>query len=71
MIEGITKREVKLVILTGNAGDGKTAFLQHLAKALGLTVENSSTRVIDQTLPGGLTVHINLDGSASYQGQNS
>jgi serine/threonine protein kinase len=71
LIEGITKREVKLVILTGNAGDGKTAFLQHLANSLGLTVEKSSTRVIDQTLPSGLRVRINLDGSASFQGKTA
>ena len=71
LIEGITKRDVKLVILTGNAGDGKTAFLQHLANSLGLTVEKSSTRVINQILPTGLRVRINLDGSASFQGKTA
>jgi serine/threonine protein kinase len=71
LIEGIVDRTVKLVILTGNAGDGKTAFLQHLANTLGLTVEKSSTRVIDQTLSTGLRVKINLDGSASFQGKTA
>lgn len=71
LCQGIMKRDVKLVILTGNAGDGKTAFLQHLANSLGVPVEKSSTRIVDQTISNGLRVRINLDGSASYQGRSA
>lgn len=38
LIQDIRDRKVKLVILCGNAGDGKTAFLQNLASKLGLDV---------------------------------
>ena len=67
----IVKRRVSLVILCGNAGDGKTALLQHLAKRLGLDVRTSATRVLKGRLDDGLTVCMNLDGSASWQGRSA
>ena len=65
----IREGRVSLVILCGNAGDGKTAFLQHLATNLGLEVGTSAQRLWDCTLESGLRVRANLDGSAAYQGR--
>lgn len=62
--------EVGLVILCGNAGDGKTAFLQHLAKSLGISHLQSEQRVHDARV-GSLTVKINLDGAASWNGRSA
>ena len=67
----IKNRSVKLVVLCGNAGDGKTALLQHLAERLGLEAETSATRIIKGKLEDGLAVQINLDGSASWQGRSA
>jgi len=67
----IRQRKVSLVILCGNAGDGKTAFLQNLAKNLGLEVGASAERIWDVTLSDGLRVYANLDGSAAFQGRSA
>ena len=67
----IVKRRVRLVILCGNAGDGKTALLQHLAQRLGLGNRKSATRVLKVRLEDGLTVRMNLDGSASWNGRSA
>jgi serine/threonine protein kinase len=67
----IIGRKVSLVILFGNAGDGKTAFLQHLGMKLGLPSQHSSNRLWDHTLSNGLMIKANLDGSAAYQGQSA
>jgi serine/threonine protein kinase len=67
----IRQRKVSLVILCGNAGDGKTAFLQNLAKSLGLEVGASAERIWDVTLSDGLRVYANLDGSAAFQGRSA
>ena len=71
LYEEIMERKVNLVILFGNAGDGKTAFLQHLAMKLGLPRQNSAERLWDHTLPSGIRIRANLDGSASYQGRSA
>jgi len=71
LFEEIIERKVSLVILFGNAGDGKTAFLQHLAMKLGLPSQNSAERLWDHTLPNGIRIRANLDGSASYQGRSA
>jgi len=71
LIEEINHGKVNLAILFGNAGDGKTAFLQHLAMRLGLEKHFSSERLWDHTLPNGLSIRANLDGSASYQGKSA
>jgi len=60
---------VSLVILFGNAGDGKTAFLQHLAQKLGLPKRFSSDRIWEFTLENGITIKANMDGSASFDGK--
>ncbi len=64
----IVERRVRLVVLCGNAGDGKTALLQYLAKRLGLGDWTSAERIVGGGLDDGLTVRMNLDGSASWKG---
>ncbi len=71
LLDDIRTRRGRLVILCGNAGDGKTALLQHLARRLGLGQHPSSERLVEGRLPDGLLVRINLDGSASWQGQSA
>lgn len=56
----------RLVIITGNAGDGKTAFLEHLvAEALrrGGTPGQPRANGTDIALPGGRVLRTNNDGS--------
>ena len=71
LLRDIRERRVRLVILCGNAGDGKTALLQHLAAELGLGKHQSSERVLQAQLDDGLLVRMNLDGSASWQGRSA
>ena len=67
----ICERRVRLVVLCGNAGDGKTALLQHLADRLGLGKPASSERIIEGPMDDGLIVRMNLDGSAAWQGRSA
>jgi serine/threonine protein kinase len=67
----IRERQVRLVILCGNAGDGKTALLQRLASKLGLGDHRSSERVLEGKIPNGPLVRMNLDGSASLRGRSA
>jgi serine/threonine protein kinase len=71
LYEEIMERKVSLVILFGNAGDGKTAFLQHLAMKIGLPRQNSAERLWDHTLSNGIRIRANLDGSASCPGRSA
>lgn len=71
LIEEINDRKVNLIILFGNAGDGKTAFLQHLAWQLGLGRHYSSERIWNCTLQSGIKIKANLDGAAAYKGKNA
>lgn len=71
LLHAIRTREARLVILCGNAGDGKTAMLQHLASRLGLPKHASSQRLWNERIPNGPRVYVNLDGSASYQGRSA
>lgn len=71
LFRDIVERRVRLVILCGNAGDGKTALLQHLFQRLGLGGETSATRILRGRLDDGLTVRMNLDGSASWKGRSA
>ncbi|MGQ4809409.1 hypothetical protein NKDENANG_02826 [Candidatus Entotheonellaceae bacterium PAL068K] len=63
----ILERRVRLVILCGNAGDGKTALLQHLATRLDLGQHSSSERILEGRMDDGLVVRMNLDGSAAWR----
>ena len=65
--QDIRARGVQLVVLSGNAGDGKTALLQHLAGRLGLGEHRSADRIIEARMDDGLTVRVNLDGSAAWK----
>ena len=71
LYEQVTAREVSLVILCGNAGDGKTALLQHLAEKLGMGRRLSDTRILEGTLADGAKVRMNLDGSAAWRGKTA
>lgn len=67
----VLERQAKLVILCGNAGDGKTALLQHLAERFGLGGYTSAERVLAGTTKDGLEIKINLDGSAAWKGSSA
>jgi serine/threonine protein kinase len=67
----IVERRVRLVVLCGNAGDGKTALLQYIAKQLGFGQHASSERVLVGRTGDGLVVRMNLDGSAAWQGRSA
>ncbi len=69
--DALLSREKRLVILCGNAGDGKTALLQHLAHELGMGRPKSADRVVKQKLPNGLVVTLNFDGSAAWGARSS
>lgn len=71
LLQDILENKTRLVILCGNAGDGKTALLQHLAERLGLGVHTSANRVIKGKTESGLRVRINLDGSAAWEGRTA
>jgi len=71
LAEDLRARRVRLVILCGNAGDGKTALLQRLAASFGIDHTQSSTRVWEATTSDGLTLKANLDGSAAWQGRSA
>ena len=66
LYEDIISRKVRLVVLCGNAGDGKTALLQHLAGRFGFKVLDSSVRIHEYRTDDGLSICMNLDGSASW-----
>ena len=66
----VVNRTVRLVVLCGNAGDGKTALLQHLAGRIGIGTHTSEERIIEGRTDDGLTVRMNLDGSASWRGRS-
>lgn len=71
LIKEILDGKVNLVILCGNAGDGKTAFLQNLAKTLGISVKTSAHRLWETKLDNGFLLRANLDGAASYEDRSS
>jgi len=69
--DAILSGGVRLVILFGNAGDGKTAFLQNLARSLGRTEVHSAEQIWQMTLPDGRCLQANQDGSAAWRGQRA
>lgn len=71
LLDSIMDRRVRLVVLFGNAGDGKTALLQHLARKMGLGKQESAKRIISGKTAHGLTVRMNLDGSAAWDGRSA
>lgn len=71
LYEEVLGRQVRLVVLCGNAGDGKTALLQHLAQELGLGSHHSAERILEGVVEDGLRVRVNLDGSAAWKGSSA
>ena len=71
LFDDILARRVRLVILCGNAGDGKTALLQHLAKRFSVPECTSAQRLWESTTSDGLRLKANLDGAASFGGKNA
>jgi serine/threonine protein kinase len=71
LLRDVQQRRIRLVILCGNAGDGKTALLQHLAARLGLGKHASAERILEGRMDDGLVVRMNLDGSASWRGRSA
>ena len=67
LYRNIIERRVRLVVLCGNAGDGKTALLQRLFWRLDLGTHTSDRRILRGNRSDGLTVCMNLDGSASWR----
>ena len=66
LIPDVLDGTYRLVIITGNAGDGKTAFLEHLiAEAVrrGGRRGRAARERDDITLPGGHVLRTNNDGS--------
>ena len=63
--------KVDLIVLFGNAGDGKTAFLQNLAKEVSGDPIPSQQRLCELRLEGGRMFKVNLDGSAAYREQSA
>ena len=70
LLMGIRSGELSLVILCGNAGDGKTALLQHLARELG-GIELRSDKRLATFIANGRRIVINLDGAASWDGRSA
>ena len=71
LFNSLRERKTRLVILCGNAGDGKTAFLQHLAVKFGVQHHVSATRIWEATTKDGLKLRANLDGAASWNGRSA
>lgn len=71
LLQDIRERNVRLVILCGNAGDGKTALLQHLSSRLGLGEHKSVKRILEGEVFDGPLVRMNLDGSASWENRSA
>lgn len=71
LFEDVRTRRIRLAVLCGNAGDGKTALLQNLAKRLGVDKHESSKRILEGRTDDGLVVQMNLDGSASWRNQSA
>ena len=71
LLTRISEGQISLVVLCGNAGDGKTALLQYLADGLGMGHHTSSQRIVDEQIDDGARVRMNLDGSAAYRGRSA
>lgn len=71
LLSDMKGRRVSLIVLCGNAGDGKTALLQRLGKELGLAVGPSKTRIVEGNTSDGMMVRMNLDGSGSWKGRSA
>lgn len=71
LVDALKSRQTRLVILCGNAGDGKTALLQHLASRFGVHRHQSATRIWEAKTGDALTLRANLDGAAAWHGRTA
>lgn len=71
LANNILNRRIRLLILCGNAGDGKTALLQFLAAKLGFGEHKSDERILEHRLDDGLNIRMNLDGSAAWRDRSA
>lgn len=71
LIEEIHSRKTRLVVLCGNAGDGKTALLQRIGAAFGVHRHKSEQRIWEAETSDGLTLKANLDGAAAWQDRSA
>ncbi len=71
LYQDILDKKIRLLILCGNAGDGKTALLQHLSSRLGLEKRLSASRLTEAHMNNGAILRINFDGSAAWQGRSA
>lgn len=69
--QDVQAANVDLIVLFGNAGDGKTAFLQNLAREVSGDLIPSQQRQCERQLESGRIFKVNLDGSAAYQEQRA
>jgi serine/threonine protein kinase len=67
LVNDIKSRKLRLLILCGNAGDGKTALLQRIGHEFGAGNIPSEQRVWSHVSPDGLNLKANLDGSAAWK----
>jgi len=67
LVEDIRSRKLRLLILCGNAGDGKTALLQRIGQECGAGKVPSDQRVWNHVSSDGLVLRANLDGSAAWK----
>ncbi len=67
----ILARRYRLVVLCGNAGDGKTALLQQLAVLLGCDHARSLGGPLTLHPAGGPRIEMNLDGSSAWDDRSS
>lgn len=73
LLEDILAARYRLVVITGNAGDGKTAFIRNLEA----TCQQRGCQITDEGGNGsrfiyhGYSFHTNYDGSQDEQGQNN
>jgi hypothetical protein len=63
LVAALREREPTLVVLSGNAGDGKTAFLAQVIEAAGGTYEPGVRNVYDIEVTTGRRYRVVLDGS--------
>lgn len=71
LIADIKSERLRLLILCGNAGDGKTALLQRIGQECGAGKVPSDQRVWNHVTPDGMQLKANLDGSAAWKDRSA
>jgi serine/threonine protein kinase len=66
LVADIQSGKLRLLILCGNAGDGKTALLQRIGQTFGAGKVPSDRRVWNHVTTDGMELKANLDGSAAW-----